>query len=83
MTVKAIPDGYHSITPYLSVDGVAEAIEFYRRAFGAVELFRLTSPDGKIGHAEIRIDDSPRLSAPGRGWSGRWKISFTANARAY
>ncbi|GAB3377453.1 VOC family protein [Azotobacter armeniacus] len=58
MTVKAIPDGYHSVTPYLGIQGAAEAIEFYKRAFGATEMFRLSTPDGKVGHAEIRIGDS-------------------------
>lgn len=58
MATKAIPDGYHSATPYLIVTGAAEAIEFYKRAFGAVELFRMANPDGRVGHAEIRIGDS-------------------------
>jgi PhnB protein len=58
MAVKAIPDGYHSATPYLIVNGAADAIEFYKRAFGAIELFRMAKPDGKVGHAEIRIGDS-------------------------
>jgi PhnB protein len=63
MTVKAIPDGYHSVTPYLGIKGAAEAIEFYKRAFGAVELFRLVAPGGEIGHAEIRIGDSTVMLA--------------------
>lgn len=58
MTVKSIPVGYHSVTPYLSVQGAAEAIDFYGRAFGATELFRLVTPSGEIGHAEIRLGDS-------------------------
>jgi PhnB protein len=58
MTVKPIPDGYHSITPYLMTKGAADAIEFYKRAFGAAELFKMDMPGGKIGHAEIRIGDS-------------------------
>lgn len=57
-TVKAIPDGYHAITPYLIIKGAAEALEFYKKAFGATELFRMAQPDGKIGHAEIQIGDS-------------------------
>jgi PhnB protein len=57
MAVKSIPDGYHSVTPYLLVDNAAKAIEFYRVAFGAKELFRLPMGD-KIGHAEIVIGDS-------------------------
>jgi PhnB protein len=55
---KPIPDGYHSITPYLIVDGAARAIEFYKTAFGATELFRFPTPDGRIAHAELRIGDS-------------------------
>ncbi|MBW3550540.1 MAG: VOC family protein [Proteobacteria bacterium] len=61
MAVNPIPDGYHSVTPYLTVDDAAAAIDFYQRAFGAEELFRLPMPDGKggekIAHAEIRIGD--------------------------
>ena len=56
--VKAIPDGYHSVTPYLIIDGASEAIEFYKKAFGAKELYRMPMPDGKLGHAEIQIGDS-------------------------
>jgi len=58
MTVKAIPDGYHSITPYLMMDGAARAIAFYQEAFGATELFRMADDKGRVGHAEIRIGDS-------------------------
>ncbi len=58
MPVKPIPDGYHSVTPYLSIRGAADAIEFYKHALGAVELFRLVAPTGDIGHAELRIGDS-------------------------
>jgi PhnB protein len=56
--VKAIPDGYHTVTPYLCIEGAAPAIEFYKKAFGARELMRMPTPDGKIGHAEIQIGDS-------------------------
>ncbi len=56
--VRPIPEGYHSVTPYLSIDGAAEAIEFYKKAFGAKELYRMPAPDGRIGHAEIQIGDS-------------------------
>ena len=58
MATKPIPDGYHTATPYLIVNGAAEAIEFYKRAFGATELLRMTDPQGRIGHAEIRVGDS-------------------------
>lgn len=57
-SVKPIPDGYHSVTPYLIVKGAARAIEFYKTAFGAEELVRMVQPDGAIGHAEIRIGNS-------------------------
>jgi len=57
-TVKPIPDGYHTVTPYLIIKGAADAIEFYKKAFGASEVFRMAQPDGKIGHAEIQIGDS-------------------------
>ena len=73
MPVKSIPEGYHSVTPYLIVRGAAEAIDFYRKAFGAVELFRFPSPDGKIGHAEIKVGDSPIMIAdeyPDMGYKG-------------
>jgi PhnB protein len=55
---KAIPEGYPSVRPYLHVDGAADAIAFYERAFGARELLRLEIPGGKIAHAEIQIADS-------------------------
>lgn len=58
MAVKAIPDGYHSVTPYFAVRGAAEAIEFYKQAFGAEEMHRMPMPGGKIGHAEICIGNS-------------------------
>lgn len=56
--IKPIPDGFHSITPYLTVTGGAAALDFYKRAFGAQERFRMGGPDGLIGHAEIVIGDS-------------------------
>ena len=56
--VKAIPDGMHSLTPYLVCRGAAAAIDFYGRAFGAIELFRLPGPDGRLMHACVRIGDS-------------------------
>lgn len=63
MTVKAIPAGYHSVTPYLMIKGASKAIEFYKRAFGATEIFRLSQPNGQIGHAEIKIGDSSLMLA--------------------
>jgi PhnB protein len=58
MPVKPIPDGYTAVTPYLIVDDGAAAIEFYTKAFGAVEQCRMLSPDGKVAHAEITIGDA-------------------------
>lgn len=63
MTTKPIPDGYHTITPYLMINGAAEAIEFYKRAFNAAELFKMDAPGGKVGHAEIQIGDSRLMMA--------------------
>ena len=73
MSVKPIPEGYHSVTPYLIIRGATEAIEFYKKAFGATELFRFPAPEGKIGHAEIKIGDSPIMLAdeyPDMGYKG-------------
>ena len=63
MAVQPIPAGYHSVTPYLIVKDAAKAIDFYQRAFGATELFRLPGPDNKVAHAEIKIGDSPVMLA--------------------
>jgi PhnB protein len=60
--VKPIPEGYHSVTPYLIIKGAAQALEFYKQAFGATELFRMEH-NGQIGHAEIKIGDSPIMLA--------------------
>ena len=68
--VKPIPEGYHSVTPYLIVNAGTEALEYYKKAFGAIELFRMEH-EGKIGHAEIKIGDSPIMLAdeqPGMGY---------------
>jgi PhnB protein len=55
---KPIPEGYHTLTPYFTVDNATEAIEFYKRAFGAKERLSMPGPDGKIAHAELEIGDS-------------------------
>jgi len=71
--VKPIPEGYHALTPYLIVDGAAAAIDFYTRAFGAVEVMRMPGAHGRIGHAEIKIGDSPLMLAdedPAMGYRG-------------
>ncbi|MGH7127836.1 MAG: VOC family protein [Planctomycetaceae bacterium] len=73
MPVQTVPEGYHTATPYLIIKGAAEALEFYKKAFGAKESMRLAGPDGKIGHAEIRIGDSPIMLAdehPDMGYVG-------------
>ncbi|MFN2387045.1 MAG: VOC family protein [Thermoanaerobaculia bacterium] len=72
-TVRPIPEGYHTITPYLSVDGAAAAIEFYKNAFGAKELFRMAGEGGRVGHAELQIGDSRLMLAdeyPEMGFRG-------------
>lgn len=56
--VKAIPDGYHTVTPYISIKGASDAIAFYKKAFGAEELYRMPMPDGRVGHAELQFGDS-------------------------
>jgi PhnB protein len=62
--VKSIPDGYHTVTPYLIVKGAAKALDFYKRAFSATELMRLADPrSSNIGHAEIKIGDSTIMLA--------------------
>ena len=56
--VKTVPDGWHSVTPFLSVNGAGRAIEFYRKVFGATELERMAEPDGQVTHAVLKIGDS-------------------------
>jgi PhnB protein len=61
--VKAIPDDYRGATPYLCIKDATRALEFYKQAFGAREVMRMAQPDGKIGHAEIRIGNAPIMLA--------------------
>ncbi len=56
---NGIPEGFHTVTPYLFIGGAGDAIEFYKKAFGATVLLRIADPDGSIRHAEIKIGDSP------------------------
>ncbi len=68
--VSYIPKDYHTVTPYLIVKGAARAIDYYKKVFGATELFRMNGPDGKVGHAELKIGDSHIMLAdenPGMG----------------
>jgi len=58
MAVQPVPDGYHTVSPYLAVEDAATAIDYYKKAFGATERVRMEAPDGKIGHAELEIGDS-------------------------
>jgi PhnB protein len=71
--VQPIPTGYHNVTPYLMVRNAAAAIDFYKKAFNAVELMRFPGPGGKIMHAEVKIGDSPVMLAdemPEEGFVG-------------
>src|SRR5579864_6824759 len=56
--VKPIPDGYHSVTPYLFIRGAGAAIDFYKKVFGATEIVRMAGPIGQVMHAELKIGDS-------------------------
>jgi PhnB protein len=80
MAVKPIPDGYHTVTPYLVVKDAARALDFYKKAFGATELMRMADPSGKIGHAEIKIGNSPIMLAdefPDMGFRGPQSLGGT------
>lgn len=81
MAVKPIPEGYHSVTPYLIVKGAADALAFYKKAFGATELMRMAGPHGRVMHAEIRVGDSPIMLAdefPERGIKGPLSLGGSA-----
>jgi PhnB protein len=69
-TVRPVPEGYHTATPYLICKGAADAIEFYKKAFGAKEIMRMPMPGGKVGHAEIKIGDSHIMLADENPESG-------------
>lgn len=71
------PEGYHTATPYLVIDGAARAIEYYAKAFGATEVMRMNLPGGKVGHAEIQIGDSRiMLSDESEEWGTRGPASI-------
>ncbi len=73
MAVKPVPEGYHTVTPYLIIQGASQALDFYKQAFAAEELVRMGGPNGKIGHAEIKIGDSMIMLAdehPEMGYRG-------------
>jgi PhnB protein len=73
-TVRPIPEGYHTVTPYLIVEKAAEVIEFMKRAFGAQVTFQMPGPDGSIGHSEIRVGDSMIMLSSARE---QWKAMPT------
>lgn len=79
--INPIPDEFHSVTPYLFIRGASEAIEFYKQAFGAEEVFRLPMPDGKLGHAEIQIGDSHVMLADENAEAGDQSFNFRRNVR--
>jgi PhnB protein len=80
--VKPIPQGFHSVTPYLTLNDAARALDFYKRAFGAEVVMRMDAPGGKIGHAEIKIGDSRIMIAdemPGGGCQSPHSLGGTTN----
>ena len=80
MSNKAVPEGYHSVTPALVVRDAAAAIEFYKKAFGAEEIDRMAGPDGSIMHAEIRIGDSRiMLGEENEQWGARSPLLTNGN----
>ena len=83
MSVPSTPAGYHSVTPYLIVRDAAAAIDFYQRAFGAVELMRLPGPGNSVAHAEVKIGDSPLMladEAPAEGQRSPATLGGTATS---
>lgn len=81
MAAKAIPEGYHTATPYLIVKGAGQAIEFYKKVFGATEIMRFPMPDGRVGHAEIKIGNSFLMMAdehPEMGYVGPKTLGGTS-----
>jgi PhnB protein len=84
--VKAVPEGYRTVTPYLVVRDAAKAIEFYAKAFGAQEIYRMPGPDGKVMHAELQIGDSRLMLAeecPGQSKSPQTLGGTACNIHLY
>src|ERR1700746_650945 len=75
--ISHIPEGYNSITPYLIIKGAAQAIEYYKKVFGATEVFRMAQPDGKVGHAELKIGNSHIMLADENPKMGQGHTSAT------
>jgi PhnB protein len=81
--VKPIPDGYHSVTPYLFVKSAGSAIEFYKKVFGAQEVMRMSGANGQVMHAELRIGDSLIMLSeenPQMGTQGPQSLGGTASS---
>ena len=81
MAAKPVPEGYHTATPYLIIKGAGQAIEFYKKAFGAAEIMRFPMPDGTVAHAEIKIGDSHIMLAdewPDLGYVGPQTLKGTS-----
>ncbi len=76
--VSHIAQGYHSVTPYLIIRGAAQAIDYYKKVFGATEVFRMDAPDGKVGHAELQIGDSRIMLADENPTMGEGYASATS-----
>jgi PhnB protein len=76
--VHYIPKGYNSISPYLVVKGASQAIEYYKKVFGATEVFRMNQPDGKVGHAELQIGDSRFMLAEENPKMGQGHVSASS-----
>jgi len=72
--VKPVPDGYHSVQPYLMLKNCVQALAFYTQAFGATEKFRMPKPDGRIGHAEMQIGNSVVMMADESPEIGAWSV---------
>jgi len=84
--VSPIPKGYRVVTPYLAIQGAGQAIEFYKKAFGAKERLRMNGPDGKVGHAELLIGDCVVMMAdefPGMNTSPSTLKGTTVNLMVY
>jgi PhnB protein len=73
--VHYMPEGYHSVSPYLIVKGAAKAIDFYKKVFGATEVVRMDQPDGRVGHAELQIGDSRVMLAEENPSMGQGHVS--------
>jgi len=77
--VSHIPEGYSSVTPYLVIKGADQAIDYYKRVFGAEELFRMNGPDGKVGHAELQIGNARIMLAEENPTMGQGHVGATSS----